>query len=316
MQKVYTWYLRAFSVLVAVLVVSGLGFVPLNAEAQQFKVATGGEKGTYAQMFRELKAVCQGDLNLVEVPTSGSVENADLLMGNQVNAGIVQQDVLFFRSRNEDMKMLKTLVTLHPEEVHLITRADGKVEGQKKILGFTYDKGQVVILNNFSELAGRSVAAVGGSIWTAKAMTQNSGVAFSVVEAPSNPVALDMLRSSQVDAVVMVIGHGAAIVKELGPEFKLLPITDMPLEMLTKNIYDPAKLTYTNLSQSNGVSTVKVQSLFITRDYKTQKMKDGLLKLRECIKEKAPEIAESTGTHPKWQEVNPANMGKWPVYAQ
>ena len=287
-----------------------------SAQAQQFKVATGGETGTYATMFRELKAVCKGDLNLVEVGTSGSVENVDLLMGNQVNAGLVQQDVLFFRSRNEDMAMLKTLVTLHYEEVHLLTRADGKVEGQKKILGFTWDKGQTVILNNFSELAGRSVAAVGGSVWTAKALTQNSGVAFSVVEAKSNPEALELLRNSQVDAVVMVMGAGAPIMKELGQEFKLLPITDMPLEMLTKNIYEPAKLTYTNLSHSNGVSTVKVQSLFITRDYKTEQMKNGLLGLRECINKNAPAISEQTGTHAKWQEVRADNKGKWPVYGQ
>jgi uncharacterized protein len=284
------------------------------ANAQQLKVATGGEKGTYAQMFRELRNSCQAEMKLLEVPTSGSVENVDLLMGNQVNAGIVQSDVLFFRSRNENMSMLKTLVTMHPEEVHLITRADGKVEGSKSILGFTYDSGTRVILNDFQELSGRSVAAVGGSVWTAKAMTQNSGVAFQIVEAKSNPEALDMLRASQVDAVVMVIGRDAQVIKELGAEFKLLPITGMPLEMLTKNIYDPTKLTYTNLSQSTGVSTVKIQSLFITRDYKTEKMKNGLLALRECIKEKAPEIAESTGTHPKWQEVNPSNPGKWPVY--
>lgn len=308
---------RALSYIgVALAIFIAFALIPGPVGAQTLKVATGGEGGTYSQMFRELKKACQGEMQLVEVPTSGSVENADLLMGNQVNAGIVQSDVLFFRSRNEDMSELKTLSTLHYEEVHIITRADGRVEGQKSFMGFTYNKGNVVILNNFSELAGRSVAAVGGSVWTAKALTQNSGVRFDIVEAKSNPEALEMLRNSQVDAVVMVMGAGGKVIKELGPEFKLLPITDIPLEMLTKNIYDPTKLTYTNLSQSVGVSTVKIQALFITRDYKTPKMKSGLLALRQCIKDKAPEIAETTGTHPKWQEVNPSNPGKWPVYAQ
>jgi len=41
----------------------------------------------------------------------------------------------------------------------------------------------------------------------------------------------------------------------------------------------------------------------------------GLLgALRGCILDHVDELKETTGTHPKWQAVDPANHGKWAWY--
>lgn len=286
------------------------------AQAQQLKVATGGPKGTYAQMFKELGAACQNALVLNEQNTSGSVENVDLLVGNKVNAAIVQTDVLKFRASNEPRiaSTIKTLIALHPEEVHLVTRADGRSEGGWGIGGLKFG-GTRVILHDFQDLRGRTVGAVGGSVITAKVLAANSGVDFEVMEFANNGEALNALQESKIDAVVMVMGAPAAAIQALQPSFKLLPVTGAPAEKLM-SIYDSTKLTYSNLSDSAGVPALSVQALFVTRDYKTEGMIEGLNALRACTMSQLDSIREAIGTHPKWQQVDPESSGKWVMYSR
>ena len=61
----------------------------------QLKVATGGATGTYHRMFTEFQQACKDQIMQIEVPSKGSVDNMDKLLGNEVNAAIVQTDVLF-----------------------------------------------------------------------------------------------------------------------------------------------------------------------------------------------------------------------------
>jgi len=268
-------------------------------------------------MLRELTGACQTSLVLDEQNTSGSVENVDLLVGNKVSAAIVQTDVLKFRARDDAQiaANIKTLFTLHPEEIHLVTRADGHTEGGWGIGGLKFG-GERIILNDFQDLKGRNVAAVGGSIITAKVLSANSGVDFNVVESyTNNGDALQALQENKVDAVVMVMGAPAAAIQALGKEYKLLPVTGAPAEKLT-SIYDTTKLTYNNLSSSAGVPALSVQALFVTRDYKTPQMVSGLHALRDCFKDQLDTLKETIGTHPKWQQVDASSAGKWVTYSR
>lgn len=282
--------------------------------AQSLRVATGGKDGTYDQMFNELKNACQTSLVLDGVNTNGSVTNVSMLMGNQVNAAIVQGDVLKFRSYSDPAvaNQLKSLFTLHLEEVHIVARADGKKEGG---WGFGNYKigGTTVVLRDFQDLDGRPVGAVGGSLITAKIMAANSGVRFHPVEFKTNDAMLDALRKNDIDAAVMVMGAPAPLIKGMSDEFRLLPITGKPAQDLS-DIYSPLTLTYENLSNSQGVPAIATQAYFITRDYTTPAMVEGLNKFRECKEQKLAEIKETLGTHPKWQQVQNDNVGKWPVY--
>lgn len=147
----------------------------ISASAQtQLKVATGAATGNYSRMFKEFAGVCKDQIMQIEVPSKGSVDNMDKLLGNEVNAAIVQTDVLFFRARNEDLGGVKTLFSLYPEEIHVISPAVSPI----KAGGVMGVGAKPIQLNNVSDLAGRSVAAWGGSIVTAQVIRLQSEINF------------------------------------------------------------------------------------------------------------------------------------------
>lgn len=80
-----------------------------------------------------------------------------------------------------------------------------------------------------------------------------------------------------------------------------------------KGVYRPARLNYAKMGAA-GVPTVATDALFVTREYKTAKMVDSLSRFRGCALSKIDELKETTGTHPAWQRVDPANRGKWAYY--
>jgi TRAP transporter TAXI family solute receptor len=274
--------------------------------AQTLVIATGGPAGTYHAMFKELDNRC-GNGDLKEVASSGSNENVDKMVANQVNGAFVQTDVLILRSKTEDLSKVKTLFSLHSEQVHLIARAEGIKEGG--VLGFG---AKTIHFNTISDLAGRNVGGAGGSILTAKVIKAQSGINFNVAEFPSNKAALDALQAGQVDGVVIVGGEPMSEVAALPATYRLLPIP-APVQDKLKAVYQPARLSYRNLNAA-GVPTVSIRSLLVTREYKSPRFVQALTSLRTCFMKNIDDIQETTGTAPAWQTVDPKDQGKWQWY--
>ena len=112
----------------------------------------------------------------------------------------MQTDVLFYRARNEDLSGIKTLFALYPEEVHIITATVSPIlEGGT--LGIGKKPAQI---NRLEDLAGRPVAAWGGSIVTAQVIRLQSEVNFTVAEVADFKSAKDALDSGQVAAIIMI----------------------------------------------------------------------------------------------------------------
>lgn len=283
----------------------------ISASAQtQLKVATGAGTGNYSRMFKEFAGVCKDQIMQIEVPSKGSVDNMDKLLGNEVNAAIVQTDVLFFRARNEDLGGVKTLFSLYPEEVHVITPAVSPIKSG----GVMGVGAKSIQLNNVSDLAGRSVAAWGGSIVTAQVIRLQSEINFTVTEVADFKSAKAALDAGQVAAIVMVGGQPMSDVAAMTNAYKLLPFPEATVGKL-KSVYVPAKLNYSGMGQGgSGVATIATESLFVTRAYKTEKYVQSLAALRGCFKANLPELQETTGMHKKWQAVNSDNSGKWSSY--
>lgn len=281
------------------------------AHAQSLAVATGGPAGTYHAMFRELNARCGVDtgsgIDIKEVPSSGSNENVDKMVANQVNGAFVQTDVLILRSKTEDLSKVKTLFSLHSEQVHLIARAEGVKEGG--VLGFG---AKTIHFNTISDLNGRSVGAAGGSVLTAKVIKAQSGIGYNVTEFPSNKAALEALSAGQVDGVVIVGGEPMAEVAALPSTYRLLPIQPAIQDKL-KAVYQPARLSYRNLNAA-GVPTVSIRSLFVTREYKSARFVSALTALRACFLKNIDDLQETTNTSPAWQSVDAKDQGKWAWY--
>lgn len=285
--------------------------VSVSAMAQtQLKVSTGGPTGTYSRMFKEFAGVCKDQIMQIEVPSKGSVENMDRLLGNEVNAAIVQTDVLFFRARNEDLSGVKTLFALFPEEVHIITPSVSPIlEGGT--LGLGKKPAQ---FNRVEDLAGRAVAAWGGSIVTAQVIRLQSEITFTVTEVADFKAAKAALDAGTVAAIVMVGGQPMADVQTLNNAYKLLPFSESTIGKL-KSVYVPAKLNYSGMGQGgSGVQSIATESLFVTRAYKTEKYVQSLGALRACFKSNLSFLQEEVGMHKKWSSVISDNTGKWSYF--
>lgn len=279
------------------------------AQAQQLKVATGGAGNTYSTMFKQAQQACGNDMVLVEQNTPGSMENVNLLVGNQVNGAFVQTDVLHFRGRTEDLGNVKTLVALHPEEVHVLAPAVSRIkEG-----GFAGVGAKPIVLTTVKDLAQRRVGAVGGSAITAQVIRLQAEIPFEVREYADNKALMGALTAGDIDAALMVGGAPLGAVATLaGDGWKLLPFPEDVVGKL-KNVYRPARLNYAPIRQM-GINTVATDALFVTREYRTQKFVEALAKFRGCVLENLDELKETTGMHPKWQAVESGNKGKWAYY--
>jgi TRAP-type uncharacterized transport system substrate-binding protein len=292
----------------AIVVIVGFAYLGKAAQAQTLRVATGGAGNTYSTMFKEVAGACVNDVPMTEVNTSGSMQNIDMLTGNQVNGAFVQMDVLYYRARTEELGNVKTLLTLHPEEVHFVTYRDSKI----KTGGVMGIMAKPVIFNTIQDLEGYVVGAVGGSYITAQVIRLQSEINFSVVQFADNALLTKALQNGAVHAAVMVGGAPLGSVNALGAVYKLLPVPEAIAAKL-KNVYRPVRLNYSALGAA-GVPSVATEAVFVTREYKTPRMAASLGKFRQCALEKIEELKETTGTHPKWQAVDTTYRGKWAWY--
>lgn len=253
--------------------------------AQDFSVATGDPKGTYSSMFKQLMQSCSTNVpGIKEINTTGCMENIDQLLGNQVNAAWCQADVLRFRSQNEPLENIKTLIALYPEEVHFLALAQSKVvlaspekgtlEKLKLKAGFGAEAAPTYkVFESINDLAGHRVGAAGGSYVTAQVIRLQGDIAYSVVHKESNDAVLAALNTGEIEAAVLVGGSPLASLKALGPDYKFLPVPDATLKKL-EAVYRPAKLIgYPKMGlTSNGTQSVAVDAVMVTREYKTPAM--------------------------------------------
>lgn len=293
------------------LIAMSLAVAATGAFAQAtLKVSTGSASGTYSRMFKELSATCKNELPLVEVNSTGSVQNIDRLIGNEVNGAFTQTDVIFFRGQTEELGDYKTLVSLHPEEVHVVTRTVSPI-----VEGGTMGFGKKPIeLNRVEDLAGRTVAAYGGSFVTAQVVRLQSEIQYKVVEVQNFKDAKAALDAGQVAAILMVGGAKLGDIETLDRNYKLLPFSEQTIGKL-KRVYVPATLNYSNLgSGGNGIKTVATEALLVVRAYKSPKFVEAMASLRKCFNDNVETISETTGMHAKWRLVKPGNEGKWGYY--
>lgn len=278
---------------------------PAQAAAPVFlNVATGSPTGTYSAMFKNIGKVCTQSAYLKERGTTGSLENIDLLLSNEVSLAFVQSDVLKAKQQiDQDARVanIKALLPLHNEEVHLFAKPAIQ---KKNIFGKITTTG----VAQFSDLKNKRVAAWGGSLITAKVLSAKTNVPYAIVSVKDRDAAFAALNAGQVDAVLAVVGQPAAWVKTLSG-VNLVPI---PFTQNLQGIYAPAKLMYENLG-ANSVPTVAVQSVLATRDFKTADKKKMLLDYQKCALTHLTNLQEDEGMHPKWQEVS-FETWPWPQY--
>lgn len=281
----------------------------LSASAQQVTVSTGdGAGSTYVAMLANIAKWCGNAVSLVPMPSTGSIENLDRLVGNKVNAAFVQSDMLYMRARTEDLGDVKTLLALHPEQLHFVVPpSSGKKTGGVMGVG-----GSEVVFKDLGDLAGYNIAASGGSVETLKIVQLQSEVRFNVVEYPDTKTVKEALARGDVQAALFVGGAPLPSVETLPAGYRMLSVSEA-LQGKLKGVYKPARGNYRNLG-ATGVPTVSTDALLVTRTYTTPKMVHGLGTLRACVLDNLAEIKETAGTHPAWRGVKADNRGPWAYY--
>ncbi len=279
-----------------------------GAQAQQLRVATGTPKGTYSTELKEMQEMCGSEVAMVPVESTGAVENLDLLANeNKVNIAFVQSDLLYRRAKTQDLGAIKTLLALHREQLHFIVRNEVLKKGGVLGVGGTEYR-----LTSVEQLTGLKLAAGGGSMETARQFRLDSEIPFNVVEVKDADAALAALAAKNVEAALLVGGAPLGNVQTLGKGYTILAVPPAIADKV-KGAYRPDRVTYNSMGVQ-GVRTVSVDALLVTREYKTDKMRSALGRFRQCVLAHLDELKETTGKHPAWQSVDAANHGTWNWY--
>lgn len=296
--------------------------VSLPSHGQQMTVGTGSNGGTYSAQYNNITKVCSKDITLVEwkdpnkgpnegKPSNGAVKNAELLIGNEVNGGWVQADILYMMARTQDLSDIKTLLVLNPESLHYVVKANLAVkQGGTLGIGAT-----VVPIRELSQIGGMKVAASGGGAWTAKQVRLETEIPHEIVEVPDSKAAIAALDKGDVQVALIVGGFPMDYLKTLSKDYRILTVSEAVRTKLAK-VYNPAQVSYSNLADGGAAQTVSVQSLFVVREYKSAKMVSALSALRGCVLGNLDDIKETTGNHASWRMVKAENQqqAKWPLY--
>lgn len=272
----------------------------LSAQELEKNILTGGPKGTYIQIGRDIAGLfeeCGQTLNVVE--SAGSLEN--LLGVRQRRAtqfGIVQSDVLEYLQTYsaQDREMQRAIAgvriayPLYNEEVHILAKTE---------------------IQSTADLAGAKVA-IGvedsGTFLTASLMLDLLDIdpADRLTIGPDD--ALTQLKSGAIDAFFYVAGAPTAIFNDESidaEKYHLVPITDEVL----RSVYTPTQIpAATYPFQTDPVEVVAVKAVLMTYEYDPQR---NAYHAQSCkaVSEASHLILtqidklKSSG-HPKWQKVD------------
>lgn len=293
-----------------------LAVAALSASAQQFTVGTGSAGNTYNRQFTEISKVCSKDLAMVEAKpggknSSGAVQNAEMLLANEINGAWVQADILHMMARTQDLSDVKTLLVLNPETLHYIVKSNFSVK-QGGTMGFG---GTEVPIRDLSQIGGMTVAASGGGAWTAKQVRLETEIQHNIVEVADSKAVISAVNEGKAQVGLIVGGFPVDMIRDLGPGYRILNVPEALQSKLAK-VYQPARTSYAKLADGGAANTVSVQSLLVVREYKTPKMVSALSALRSCVLNNLDDIRESTGNHASWRLVKAENQSqaKWPLY--
>ncbi len=265
-------------------------------------IATGNKKFTYYQIGKNLAEYVapKAGINLMPVE-GGSIMNVKKMRWQYgVKFAIVQSDVLeHFRENAKNgnakatdlIRLLRVLLPLYKEEVHMLVRADSDME-------------------YFHDIKDKSIAfVIGGSAMTGLALYQKMFGEDPLVKLLSSKQALRaLIQDKTVDVVIMVAGQPTPMFAKLGEDakqlFKLLKYDDtneQEKRILQGPYYQTVihKDSYKWLDQDSP--TIAVKAFLITQIY----TKSGTRrKIQSFIKSLCKNFSTlQTKGHSKWKEV-------------
>lgn len=236
------------------------------ARLQQGLALASGERGGEYWRIGEAMATVRGSAPaVVNIATSGSVANLELLDDGTVGVAIVQADVLLAAARGEGVFSgrrpdggLRLLARLYPEAVHVIVR-DG------------------LPVYRIADLRQRRVAigsTDSGARQTVVEVLRRHGLtAANGLKAESMALrdALTLFAAGRLDAIIHTIGVPSADLAVLArsQRIRLLPLDDAVIEAMRRD--NPVYLAFSIPADSydgqrQAVATLAVPALLVARD--------------------------------------------------
>jgi TRAP transporter TAXI family solute receptor len=258
-------------------------------------IISGGVTGTYIRIASDLAAVLDSgdDLRILPIVGKGSVQNiTDILYLKGIDIGIVQSDVLtYIKNRNIHptiTKRIRYITKLYNEEFHLLAGKD---------------------IETIQGLAGKKVnfgIEGSGTFVTASTVFQTLNIDVEPVSF-DQALALEKLKSGEIDAMVYVAGKPAEVFRNLDPSggVHLVPV---PATAELLEIYLPSSFGDADypalVPDGQEVQTLAVGAVMAV--YNWDQDNERYRKVERFVNaffENFDEFLKAP-RHPKWGEVN------------
>ena len=243
-------------------------------------------------------------VNLHIYNTQGSQENIHYLLTDSIQIAFMQYDVLKMDRPEKDIEQyIKVFLPLYCEEVHLITLRDGPI-------------------NKLSDLAGKNVGVGShnsGTHVTAGIIERVKNLQWNAREIPFEQ-SVQALVAGDIDAFFYVGAAPSTNLSNLPEEFsskiKLLDIWENDL----RDLYESRVIEAgTYAWEPDKIKTLGVRTLLMVNTHNIDTaMARQIDILYNDLSDNLKGIQWNKFSHPKWQQVNFANMDNidWPVYKQ
>lgn len=267
------------------------------AQVQTLKVATGPVGKGYSAIFKDMKSVCGDKVNLVEVNSSGGLENLSLLSTNKAAIGIAQLDtVMAMRNGDENIAGLQQVTPLNNNILHVVSAANGYVVKGANV----WNKDTVAYIRNFTQLRGKRVALVGSAQLLGRKLDKSLGYGMQFVDVNGKTADMDaiaMVKAGQVDAMMSVTSWPAPVFDSLTPANGVVMVNyDAPsaLPFTVKSV------TYRGIGMYN-VQSLASRNILLTRPFKGANSK-AVAALKKCLFDNLLDLQEGE-FEPAWKEV-------------
>jgi TRAP-type uncharacterized transport system substrate-binding protein len=276
------------------------------ADCDGIKMATGPKGKGYSTLFADMQKLIGSKIALCEINTAGGLDNLNALSTKDADMGIVQLDTWNdMKGGDDNIAALQAVMPLNSNYLHIVTSVNGVV-GEKK---FGLLKGDVKMINRFSDLRGQRVALVGSAQLLGRKLEKSVGYGMQFIDVKSDADGFAMVKNGQVAAAFTVSGWPSGTVKQLSQADGL---TLVPFDAPVGEPYKVKALNYKNIAVYNN-NSLGIQNVLVARAFTGQRAAN-VAALQAGIARNLTELKEGN-YQPAWNEVNPnapvANMTKF-----
>ena len=272
-----------------------------SADCEGVKVATGPKGKGYSTLFADMQKLVK--VPMCEVNTAGGLDNLNALSTKDADIGIVQIDTWNdMKNGDDNIAALQMVMPLNSNYLHVVTNING-IQGEKK---FGVLKGDLKVINRFSDLRGQRIAVVGSAQLLGRKLEKSVGYGMQFIDAKTDADAFAMVKNGQVAAAFTLSGWPSGTVKQLSQADGL---TLVPFDAPIGEPYKVKALNYKNIAVYNN-NSLAIQNVLVSRSFSGQRAAN-VTAIQAGIKRNLTELKEGN-YQPAWNEVNPnaavANM--------